>query len=461
MFKMNETDKQKYISLVFLGVSILFYLFFAFYNGVEIAEDSSGYISMALYREPLYCTFLAALRFLCGFFKGNNELYLTVAIYIQSLLAAFAAWSLAEYLQKEFHLCRWHEVVILLIPMITALLCYFSVKVDMYSISILTESIAMPMFLIFVRYLLDYLYHNGSKALMSSVLLSFLLISTRKQMVITLIFLVIAVCCVNLKAGKMKKAVAVSFMCIIGICGFCKIFDYGYNYIAHGAAVSHSGDNRFQATVAVYVAEREYGEGIVEDEARELFYQIYDACEAKGYLKHSASKGLLNKVQHFHDNYDYIQLSTMWPMVQEYVAAHYQGNDIDLAKKVDEIVRQIFAGLMPKVWSSMLLCSFYTFLSGIVVTAVGIPEEIPFMLCAPLAYLAYFFLTLLHIKKEGMTKLAALAIFIILFIVVNVTMISLVIFCSPRYTLYNTPLLYIGLWILMVKNIKYLKPGSK
>ena len=49
-----------------LGVSMGFYLFFAFYDGAVICVDSPTYINWESSREPLYPLFLALLRFLLG-----------------------------------------------------------------------------------------------------------------------------------------------------------------------------------------------------------------------------------------------------------------------------------------------------------------------------------------------------------------------------------------------------------
>ena len=52
----------KIYSVILLCISILFYMFFALYDGVAIFPDSPTYIEMQAFREPFYCTFLAILR---------------------------------------------------------------------------------------------------------------------------------------------------------------------------------------------------------------------------------------------------------------------------------------------------------------------------------------------------------------------------------------------------------------
>ena len=453
--KISMLEKDKIYSAILLGINILFYLFFAAYDGFAIAPDSPTYISMTLYREPVYCIFLAILRTLFELIGvAHSEFYLTVAVYIQSLLAAYAIWCLAEYLRKEFILTYLQTGVVVLIPMIISLICRSSEKISMYPTSILTEGITCSLFLVYTRYLLEYLYKNSRKSLIASTVLSFILISTRKQMCITVILLAIVVCWIYFLQKRIKNGILIALLCVCCILCSNWTLETVYNYFVHGEIETHSGDNRFLATVAIYTSERSYGEEIEDDEAQELFYMIYDECNTNGYLKNSAGKGLNSRVHHFHDNYDNVQLVTMWSMIREHVYANYKGDKVYLEKKVDEITRQITKGLLPNAWKDMIGCSIETFLSGIVVTAVGIPEEMYLVLLSPIVYLLYFLLFVTHVKNEGMTKLSYLAVCVILFIVINVAVISMVIFCSPRYTIYNTPLLYIALWILIVKNVK-------
>ncbi len=61
-----------------------------------------------------------------------------------------------------------------------------------------------------------------------------------------------------------------------------------------------------------------------DEEVRTLFLKIYDVCEEKGYLKHSAGQGWFNRVTHFGDFYDCIQIDTMGPMITQYVQANYE-----------------------------------------------------------------------------------------------------------------------------------------
>lgn len=273
--------KEKMISICILGISVLFYLFWAFYDGVILCPDSASYINMSISREPFYCMFLACLKMLF-----NYNAYLTVAVYLQSILAALAAYCMADYLRKEFKLTCFQMSLVVSIPLLVSLLCRFVAKqASMYSNCILTEGIACSLFLIFARYLLEFCYRKKWKSLFISSVISFILVSTRKQMCITVFLIICTIFVVYCKNKEIKRGVLISFLCASCIICGSLLLDRGYNYIVHGEAVTHSSDNRFLATMVVYTSERVDGERIQEETARSLFYQIYDTCEEKGYLQ--------------------------------------------------------------------------------------------------------------------------------------------------------------------------------
>lgn len=443
---------DKYFSIILICISVLFYLFFAVYDGAVIGADSESYINMHVSREPFYCIFLAFLRSFVGIFTANTELYLTFAVYIQSLLAAFAAWCLADYLKKELELSNFLESIILFITFAVSLLCRFAAKrASMYSNSILTEGIACSLFLIFTKYLLEFYYKKNFKYVIISSVISLVLIATRKQMYITLILLIIVIGLTYFP----KKQIRIGIVTIV-ISTFCvlscnTILDNSYNLIAHGELGTHSSDNRFLATMVIYSSERSDGEKIADGNARELFYQIYDVCNDKGYLKHNAGTGWNNRVEHFGNNYDRIQIDTMWPMIQQYVYANYEGGTVYLEQKVDEMTNQIIMGLMPKVWPKVIGCFIDNFLSGLITT---VAQRKPILtVYSFMAYIIYFAMLTIQIRLEGITKLSFLATYTMLSIIINVAVVSMVIFCQTRYAIYNMPLFYISFCLLFLKNV--------
>lgn len=452
---------DKYFPIILICISILFYLFFAIYDGAVLGADSESYINMHVSREPFYCIFLAFLRSLVGIFSANADLYLTVVVYIQSLLAALAAWCLADYLKKEFELSNFQESIILCIMFAVSLLCRFASKrSSMYSNSILTEGITCSLFLIFTKYLLEFYYKKCFKCIVISSVISIVLIATRKQMYITLILIIVVIGLTYFSKKEKRKGIIAIAICVCCILLGNTILDNTYNLIAHGELGTHSSDNRFLATMVIYTSERSDGEKIADISARELFYQIYDVCDDKSYLKHDSGTGWNDRVEHFGNHYDHIQIDTMWPMIQQYVYANYEGGTVYLEQKVDEMTNQIIMGLMPEVWPKVACCFIDNFLSGLITT---VAQRRSFLIIYSFfAYVMYFAMLIIQIRSEGITKLTFLAVYTMLSIIINVAVVSMVIFCQTRYAIYNMPLFYISFCLLFIKNCNLLfKKRSK
>ena len=126
---------------------------------------------------------------------------------------------------------------------------------------------------------------------MISVLLCFFMISTRKQMFFSFVLLLLVILYNSIKQKNLIYGIKTFVLCTVLILGSNLILDVGYNYLVRGEASTHTSDIRFVSTLAFYTANREDVEKIDDSQIRELFYQIYDACDEKEYLKHSAEEG--------------------------------------------------------------------------------------------------------------------------------------------------------------------------
>lgn len=429
--------------LLFL-ISMGFYLFFAFYDGAVICVDSPSYINMEISREPLYPMLLLLFR---QVFSSAGEGYLQGVAIFQSILAACAALSLTCFLRKELKLGKAVSLVVLMIPLLTSLLCRFAAKrASMYSNSILTEGIATSLFLLFSRYLIDYCIKGKKKALFTAAFISFLLISTRKQMVITVLLLISAIVWRSIREKTVKKGLLILTVCVLGIGTGSYFLDCGYNYCVRGSFSGHTNDNRFLSTVVIYASEKEDGEAIKRDDTRELFESIYEICDEGGYLMHSAGQGWYERSAHFGDYYDCIQIDTLWPALEQYVREHYEGDNASLEKIVDDYNAQIIRALMPEVFPGLMRVFADNVLNGMVTT---VAKKTPVLVWySVVVYILYIVLLITHVKRNGLDGRAILAVYTLLAVMINVAVVSATIFCQTRYMIYNMPLFYISLILL-------------
>lgn len=455
---MNEKKDKIYTSI--LGILLFaFYMFFAFYDGPIICVDSPTYIEMSITREFLYPSLLAVFRVIFG------EQYLLGIVVLQSLLTAYVTWNVTMYFKRQFSLNNILASFIAFIFITVSLLNRFIAgRGAMYSNSILTEGITIPLFLLFFRYLYEYLVWGTKKTLVIASVITGIMIATRKQMYVALALLVLVVFYVQVKKyAKNNKPDIKKWMIALfkaGILGVALILavmllDHTYNYIVRGKFVGHSSDSRFVLTMVMYTSEAEYAEKLPA-ELQPLFLDIYEKCDEQGYLMHSAGDGWYNNVVHFGDCYDLIQINTMQPAIVKY-AANYSDSYTEQQLITDEITNVMISSLLSMTAPRIVRVLFNNFLAGLV-TTVAQRNHILIWYSA-IVYLGYISLVLYYRKLAGKNDMVVkLCLLTLLSIVINVGLVSAVIFCQTRYTIYNMPLFYISgiilLWNLYKKNYR-------
>ena len=455
----EKKDQSKIFSMLTLVTALAFYLFFAFYDGAVICADSPTYIEMSIAREFFYSTLLAVFRMIFG------EQYLLMVVVLQSVLAAFVAWNVTIYLKNKFQLHAVLAALVFLLQLVVSLLNRFVAgRGVMYSNSILTEGITLPLFLLFIRYVYEYIADKSRRALIVSCVITGILIATRKQMYVVLILLFLAVFYVNVLAGTTEKikrgamALVKAAVICVALVMTVTLLDHTYNYVVRGRFVGHSSDNRFVLTMVFYTAEEEYAE-LLPEELQPLFLDIYEKCDSQGYLMHSAGDGWYNNVVHFGDYYDPIQINTMWPAIQDYAENYSGGDDTQRQLLTDEVTGVMITHLMPKTAPKILKVLFNNFLSGLVTTVAQRTHILIYYSIA--AYLGYLALLAFYWKKtKKLDGTVLLCLLTLVSIIVNVGLVSAVIFCQTRYTIYNMPLFYIS-GLILLNNLYHLMVREK
>ncbi len=439
----TERSHGRFISILTFLLSMGFYVAFAIIDGAVICVDSPSYIEMSISREPLYPTYLALFRAIFG--SGGNT-YLNAAAIGQCILAGFCTWTLIDFITKKANLKPIFEMLFLGICVSVSLLCRFvAERGSMYNTSILTESLCIPLIMLFTKYVLAYCIDKKRKDLVISVLLSLIMVLTRKQMFITLPIIVVAI--IYVEAINIKAIITVLICSLIVICGN-KALDYAYNLAFHDGAYAHFNDNRFLTTVVFYVAEREDGNRIEDDRIRNLFYEIYDVCDAENSMLHSAGDSMYDKINHFGDHYDMIQIDHMFPMMREFVSEEY---NLDAGSEREEIVDKVSSSIawsiIPVAWPKMAGIFVRSFFHGIVNT-VGKATIKAMYIYAVIIMVGFIALLVLNIRKNKNDFSTVFAAYTLLAIVLNVAGVSATIFCQVRYMIYMMPLFYIGLVLL-------------
>ncbi|SCY07449.1 hypothetical protein SAMN02910292_00788 [Lachnospiraceae bacterium XBB2008] len=463
---LNTKTKTAHIWPVIL-IAFAFYGFFAFFDGAVIGADTPTYINMDLSREPFYPMFLAFHRVVFG-----EERYLFICVCLQSILAAAATCSLVLYLRRTFSLKPYAVYLSLLICLGVSALCRFAAgRASMYSNSILSEGICVAGFLLFFRYLLDYILSGKKSMLIASAFVSLILISTRKQMYLTLILLVVG-CVVAFVRRKSDRRITDSpttdrqegtepvrkpgiftglVLPVVIVAASVLLLNHGIESIYHmrvnGEAVRHFNDNRFMATVVFYTAEREYAEAIEDPGIRALFEEIYDVCDSEGSMMHDAPDGLFALGDHFAEHYDMIQIDHMWEMIEQYAHASSGDNAVLQAQITDEItgaiiksVRPLEYGRIAKLW----IADYVQGLANTTARASGILYKVGLFM-----WLIYIAILIVRCIRTRVDDISVLGIMTLVSSLLNIAIVSSVIFCQTRYMIYNMPLFYISMLLML------------
>jgi len=449
-----------------------FYVFFTIYDGVVICVDSESYIGMYLHREPFYPGLIAIFRGLFGGLgiigPGGAEWYLFFVVAFQGILTALCSWSMVVFLTREFKLNHIWELGCMFITLAPSLLCRFAAhRGSMYSNCIMTEGICIPLFILFARFILDYIFNHKRAGLVFASICSFVMISSRKQMYVTLVLLVGAI--IFTERMRIRRTVLILLIFVLSILACNRGLESIYSLAVHGEQSSHFNDNRFLSTMIFYTAEIEDAERIEDKDIKDLFINIYTLCDSEGSMRHSAenyidesaimfdrARGLVN---HFEDHYDMIQIDHMWPMIEEVAgnrASEYLGVDAgdsyEILKETytDEINGAIISALLPATWTKIAAEFALSFAHGYVNTVAKSNRILD--IYALIIGIVYIALLVRGLIKSGLTKTNIFALYTLAALIGNIALVSMVIFCQPRYMIYNMALFYISL-VLMVKDI--------
>lgn len=444
---MRWNDKAKNYTI--LVISELFYLIFAFADGYNLYLDSQSYIKMHEMREPLYPSLIALFRNLFG--QNGDDGYLLFVVIFQAILIGYVVYNVTKYLSREFKLSDFGTFAVFLIFISVSLMNRFVAKRGaMYSNSIMSEGIAYPLYILFIRYCFEYIYTYRKRPLFVATIISFLLVSTRKQMYVTLVLIIISILYVMIKNKSYKETLLSLVISCLVVVGGAKLFDYVYIRSVFGVNATHTSDSRFITTMIFYTSDREDVKYIEDPVVKDLFLDVYDTCDEKGYLKSNMEDGTwYERISHFSRVYDNIQLRTMWAKMQEVATDKIGNSGIEMELLVDEYNSELISCLLPKLLPSILVTFVDSFIYGLLVTVSA--EKQILMPVAAVIYLLYIVLLGYTLKKNGLNKYSVFGIFVLVAVLANIGLVSLVIFCQTRYTIYNMALFYVA-GFLMLQN---------
>lgn len=424
-----------------------FYLFFALHDGYHLYPDSASYLEMSISREPLYPLFLALVRSV--FARGGEELFLRAAVVIQSLITALASWFFVLSCLKCIPSGKMAPYALGGCTLLPALLCRFLAnRRSLYSCSILSEALAMPLYLVFFALVLLYAVQGRRRDLLLAFFVSFLLISLRKQMAVCLPVAVFAALLRGLRERRRWHPVLISLLLSAAVLLGCSALDRGYNAVLRGTGQRHTGDMRFISTMIFYCAEEEDAAYLEDAELRTLYTDIFREAEENGYNHHFAPADWFSRSLFFENNYDNIQYNCLRKCILASAGERFGDNELLIAREADRIYDAFNSALLRPCWTRLLRLAADSVAVGLVRSVATMKK--PLLPAAALLYALYLGLLAVCLRKKERDA-ALLGLLALASTGATNALVSLTIFCQARYVLYNMPLLYAALLLMALR----------
>lgn len=437
--KIKKISKKR---IIVLSVCLLFYLILALYYGPVTASDSKGYINMISAREPVYPLFLWALRIATG--AG----YQMAAVLIQSILMALAIDRFVGTLDKIFGLSVVKTVLVLLGFAGVAFICIlFTARGVPYSNIILTEGLAMPLWIFFMDFLINGFCTEKMSYIIWGILLSAVMMDIRKQMAVGFIvaFFVLLVGWFK-KDGYIKKMLIVTATIIVSVLlafGLTRI----YNYVLRGEFTQNTRDMNLVLTTSLYVSDREDALLIEDPDVKALYLKVSDKLEEDQCTYAFAPKGLTGLQSHYSDSFDKITLGTTANLFVEDAVERGFKEGIDAEMEADRASGVIVKSLLADNIGKYIMVYISSLQEGFVNTVAK--RHWLLDIYALIAYIVYISLMIWNALKAKNMKKFWLGFIVLSAIAVNVGVTGALIFCQTRYMIYNMSLFYAALFVML------------
>jgi len=450
---MKLVNAKKYDKKIILIVCLIYYGFFFFFDGVHIAADSASYINMSISREPVYPLFLAFLRAIFG-----EAIYLNVVVLLQCLLAAWATFWMTSNIRELFCINWLITVAVMGIQFgITILNRFFALRSVSYENSIQTEGIAISLYSIWAVMLIRYLFNRQRKDLIWIYLLAIVLICTRKQMLLTLPVIAVVMFFIHcVPKVSIKKILLIIASVIVAFISTILI-SKAYNFMYRGDFVGYTDSSNTIFTNMLYAADEEDATLIKDENLQKLYKQIYQNLDEQQLNYKYAPKGLLNLETHYSECYDLIAITSVQPMIKQYVRDSGVEDETQVSMGADQARTAILKDVLIDNLPQMSKVYFASVIHGFILT---IAKQQPLLnLYALACYLIYIVMTVIIVRKKGFTDTVKVSLLSGFLVIANVMLTAAFIFCQTRYMIYNMALCYITA-VLLINAVYQLLPKN-
>ena len=377
----RKQDRERRLFLFLLFCSATFYLFFIFLDGPIWCRDSQGYVDLSPRRPYLYPLLLSGIRRLTSEKSLKNGLpaYLFYAGVVQALVNAYAAFFTAQTVYRIAGGGRREKrantmaLFALLFQFAVSLLNRFgAARGSMYAETVMSESLAMPIFSLLICHLVLALRAEfapeagGRRGAMRGMVLPllfvavdlFLLLGLRSQLVFCLPLVAFSFFVQDVWPKNRRRPLRFGILLLLLLLVFVGNgrAECLYNEKIHGFFAEHTGKHEAVLCTLLYtcseqdaeemtvlrdpVSEKDIsgerdssGEGEGSDgtetsdvgqEKVSLLRALFVACKERGVRMADVPAGAdwVETASHYADSYDIIGYDILIPTVETFVKEH-------------------------------------------------------------------------------------------------------------------------------------------
>lgn len=374
----RKQDRERRLFLFLLFCSATFYLFFIFLDGPIWCRDSQGYVDLSPRRPYLYPLFLSGIRRLTSEQSLRNGLpaYLFYAGVVQALVNAYAAFFTAKTVYRIAGGGRREKrantmaLFALLFQFAVSLLNRFgAARGSMYAETVMSESLAMPIFSLLICHLVlalrveFALEAGGRRGSMRGMVLPllfvagdlFLLLGLRSQLVFCLPLVAFSFFVQDVWSKNRRRPLRLGILLLLVFAGNGRA-ECLYNEKIHGFFAEHTGKHEAVLCTLLYTCSEQDAEemtvlrdpvsekdisgekdssgkgeasertGIsdVGQEKVSLLRALFVACKERGVRMADVPAGAdwVETASHYADSYDIIGYDILIPTVETFVKEH-------------------------------------------------------------------------------------------------------------------------------------------
>ncbi len=433
-------DKKRALCL-FAGL-LAFFLGLLAAGGVGVYNDSEQYITMHIHREPLYPLYLAAFRAVLG------EGYLMAAMAGQGILTAVGITALSEYLTRRFGLRMWEELTVVALQLLPHLITrYVSALGIFLENSVMSEGLCIPLFTIFVYFLLRMLFEGKVRDAVSALLFAYLLSMTRGQMMTTILLWALLLG-IRLVAHKKYRPLFLCASTVLLVFLLRDLTVHVYNYGVTGYFMGNTYGQVNTLTNVIYACDEEDREVFEEGDLEQAFFDSFYSKAMERKLNHVyAGDSFGERAAYLEEHHDLLKFQILEAQLSAYYFGLGEVDYYEQSSMSDEMAGKMIKKLLPACFGQWLYDYILLCRGGFVRSIAVVHPLINFV--ALFLYLSAIGLLLWQTLVKKRFQAAVVMGTALLFIAANVCATSITIMCLSRYMIYGFSLFYIAFYLLV------------